>query len=75
MTVAAHPSHPFAGRTLLQPEELNHQSFIAFDEEVIIQRELDRFFRDNQIEVSITMQLESAVQHTLQKSATLLLLQ
>lgn len=59
MTVAAYPSHPFAGRTLLQPDELNGQSFIAFDEEVIIQRELDRFFRDNEIEVSITMQFDN----------------
>jgi DNA-binding transcriptional LysR family regulator len=59
MTVAAHPSHPFAGRDLVHPAELNGQSFIAFDEEVIIQRELDRFFRDNQIEVSITMQFDN----------------
>jgi DNA-binding transcriptional LysR family regulator len=59
MTVAAHPSHPFAERELLQPRELNGQNFIAFDEEVIIQRELDRFFRDNQIEVSITMQFDN----------------
>jgi DNA-binding transcriptional LysR family regulator len=59
MMVAAHPSHPFAGRALLQPGELNSQNFIAFDEEVIIQRELDRFFRDNQIEVTITMQFDN----------------
>ena len=38
---------------------MNGQNFIAFDEEVIIQRELDRFFRDNQIEVTITMQFDN----------------
>ena len=59
MTVAAYPSHPFADREMLQPAELNGQNFIAFDEEVIIQRELDRFFRDNQIEVTITMQFDN----------------
>jgi len=59
MTVAAHPSHRFAGREILHPAELNGESFIAFDEEVIIQRELDRFFRDNQIEVTITMQFDN----------------
>jgi DNA-binding transcriptional LysR family regulator len=59
MMVAAHPSHPFAGRALLEPRELNGHNFIAFDEEVIIQRELDRFFRDNQIEVTITMQFDN----------------
>jgi len=59
MNVAAHPLHPFASRERLLPAELNGQNFIAFDEEVIIQRELDRFFRDNQIEVSITMQFDN----------------
>lgn len=59
MMVAAYPSHPFAGRAMVKPAELNGQNFIAFDEEVIIQRELDRFFRDNQIEVTITMQFDN----------------
>ena len=59
MTVAAHPSHPFAGHTLVQPAELNGQAFIAFDEEVIIRRELDRFFRENQIHVEISMQFDN----------------
>lgn len=59
MAVAVYPSHPFASRTLLQPDELNHQNFIAFDEEVIIQRELERFFRENEIEVSIAMQFDN----------------
>jgi DNA-binding transcriptional LysR family regulator len=59
MMVAAHPSHPLAGRSLVAPGDLNGQNFIAFDEEVIIQRELDRFFRDNQIQVTITMQFDN----------------
>ena len=59
MTIAVYPSHPFAGRKLVKAEELNGQGFIAFDEEVAIRRELDRFLRDNQIDVSIVMQFDN----------------
>ena len=59
MTVAAYPSHPFAGRELLRPDELTGQDFIAFDEEVIIRRELDKFFRENHIEATISMQFDN----------------
>lgn len=59
MTVAAYPSHRFAGRELLSASELNGESFIAFDEEVIIRRELDRFFRENHIEADIAMQFDN----------------
>jgi DNA-binding transcriptional LysR family regulator len=59
MTVAAYPSHVFAGRDLVRPDELNGQNFIAFDEEVIIRRELDRFFRDNEIAAQIAMQFDN----------------
>ena len=59
MTVAVHPTHPLADRVMLQPEDLDSQDFIAFDEEVIIRRELDRFFRNHGVEVSITMQFDN----------------
>lgn len=59
MTVAVHPAHPFAARQMLQPRDLDGQGFIAFDEEVIIRRELDRFFRDNGVEIDIAMQFDN----------------
>lgn len=59
MTVAAYPSHPFAGRDMVVPRDLHGQAFIAFDEEVIIRRELDRFFRESDVEISIVMQLDN----------------
>ncbi len=59
MTVAAYPSHPFASRDLIEASELSGQDFIAFDEEVTIRRELDRFFRESQIEVIIAMQFDN----------------
>ena len=59
MTVAMYPSHALAGREMLTPADLNGQDFIAFDEEVIIRRELDRFFRENNVEISIVMQFDN----------------
>jgi DNA-binding transcriptional LysR family regulator len=59
MTVAVYPSHPLASREMLLPLDLDGQDFIAFDEEVIIRRELDRFFRDNGVSVSIVMQFDN----------------
>jgi len=59
MTVAVYPSHPLAGREILWPKDLNGQDFIAFDEEVIIRRELDRFFRENEVSISIVMQFDN----------------
>ncbi|MDE3196816.1 MAG: LysR family transcriptional regulator [Acidobacteriota bacterium] len=59
MTVAAYPSHRFAARNLVEPRDLHGEPFIAFDEEVMIRRELDRFFRENSIAVRIAMQFDN----------------
>src|SRR5580693_3077113 len=56
MTVAVYPSHRLAGRQMLMPTDLNDEDFISFDEEVIIRRELDRFFREHGVAISIVMQ-------------------
>jgi LysR family transcriptional regulator, transcriptional activator of the cysJI operon len=59
MTVVAYPSHPLAARDLLVPKDLDGQDFISFDEEVIIRRELDRFFREHDVRISIVMQFDN----------------
>ena len=59
MTVAVYPSHPFAAFEVLMPRDLDGQDFIAFDEEVIIRRELDRFLRDHDVRISIVMQFDN----------------
>jgi DNA-binding transcriptional LysR family regulator len=41
------------------PADLDGQDFIAFDEEVIIRRELDRFFRDHGVSISVVMQFDN----------------
>ncbi len=59
MTVVAYPSHPLAGRSALVPKDLDGQDFISFDDEVIIRRELDRFFREHEVRISIVMQFDN----------------
>lgn len=59
MAVAVPPSHPFAGKLVLQPADLNGQAFIGFDEDLLIRRELDRFFRDHSVEVNRVMQFDN----------------
>jgi LysR family transcriptional regulator, transcriptional activator of the cysJI operon len=59
MTVALYPSHSLAEHEVLLPRDLDHQDFIAFDEEVIIRRELDRFFRDQDVTIHVVMQFDN----------------
>jgi len=59
MAVAMAPSHPLAAKKILQPADLNGQDFIGFDEDLLIRRELDRFFRDHGVEVNQVMQFDN----------------
>jgi DNA-binding transcriptional LysR family regulator len=59
MTVAVYPSHPLASRKIARPEDLDGQNFVAFDDEVIIRRELDRFFRESGVTVNTVMQFDN----------------
>ena len=59
MAVAAPPSHPLAKKKVLVPADLNGQEFVGFDEELMIRRELDHFFRDQGIEIQLAMQFDN----------------
>jgi DNA-binding transcriptional LysR family regulator len=59
MAVAVAPSHALAGKSILQPADLNGQNFIGFDEDLLIRRELDRFFREHGVQVNMSMQFDN----------------
>jgi DNA-binding transcriptional LysR family regulator len=44
---------------MVRPHDLEGQSFVAFDDEVIIRRELDRFFRESGVTVNTVMQFDN----------------
>lgn len=59
MQVAVAPTHPFASRREVYPADLNGQTFIGFDEDLSIRRELDRFFRGAGVEVNLVMHFDN----------------
>jgi LysR family transcriptional regulator, transcriptional activator of the cysJI operon len=59
MVVAAPVSHPLARKAVLLPADLEGQDFIGFDEDLSIRRELDRFFREQEIEIHLAMQFDN----------------
>jgi DNA-binding transcriptional LysR family regulator len=59
MQVAVPPSHPFALRDEVYPADLNGQTFIGFDEDLSIRRELDRFLRAQGVEVNLAMHFDN----------------
>jgi DNA-binding transcriptional LysR family regulator len=59
MALAVPPGHPLAGKSTIAGSELEGQHFIAFDEEVIIRREVDRFLREHNVNVTPVMQFDN----------------
>ena len=59
MQVAVPPSHAFALLDEVYPTDLNGQTFIGFDEDLSIRRELDRFFRAEGVEINPAMHFDN----------------
>ncbi len=66
MQVAVPPSHPFAHREEVYPSDLNGQTFIGFDEDLSIRRELDRFLKAEGVEVNLAMHFDNI--HTIKEA-------
>ena len=59
MAVALPPGHALADKNKLTAGHLEGEKFIAFDEEVIIRREVDRFLREHDVNVVPVMQFDN----------------
>jgi DNA-binding transcriptional LysR family regulator len=59
MQLAVPPSHTFAARDEVDPAELGGQDFVAFDEDLLIRREVDRFLRAQSVEVHVAMHFDN----------------
>jgi DNA-binding transcriptional LysR family regulator len=59
MAVALPPEHRLAGRRKLKPQDLEGEDFVAFDADLAIRRNLDRFFKEASVEVHITMNFDN----------------
>ncbi|MBK9166999.1 MAG: LysR family transcriptional regulator [Bryobacterales bacterium] len=59
MAVAASPWHPLAQTAILVPSDIEGHDFVAFDEGLRIRREIDRFFREQDVELRIAMHFDN----------------
>ena len=59
MMVAAAPSHPLASRKTLDLADLAQQSFVAFDDELRVGREVKRYIRDSGAQLNVVMHFDN----------------
>jgi len=59
MMVAASPSHALARQSSVMAADLQGLDFIAFDSELPIRREVDRYLKSHGVEVNIMMQFDN----------------
>jgi len=59
MALAAPPSHPLAMYAAVSPHDLDGIEFIAFDEDLTIRREIDRFLRVQGVTVNLVMHFDN----------------
>jgi DNA-binding transcriptional LysR family regulator len=59
MAVATAPSHALANRGTLEPRDLEGLEFIAFDADLPIRRAIDRFLREQGVEVAVSMHFDN----------------
>jgi len=59
MVVAASPYHQLAAKGEVRPEDLEGLDFVAFDEDLPIRRDIDRFLREHHVHVNVTMHFDN----------------
>ena len=59
MVVAASPYHPLAKDSEVRPQDLDGVDFIAFDEDLPIRRDIDRFLREHHVQVNMTLHFDN----------------
>lgn len=59
MVVAASPYHPLTRKLEVQPADLEGLDFVAFDEDLPIRRDIDRFLREHHVHVNVTLHFDN----------------
>src|SRR5580704_6189231 len=59
MAVAASPYHPLAKSSEVKPEDLNDLDFVAFDEDLPIRKDIDRFLREHHVHINVTLHFDN----------------
>jgi DNA-binding transcriptional LysR family regulator len=59
MVLVCPPSHRLAQVEAVRPEQLQGEKFVAFDRELVIRREVDRFLREHNVTVDVELELDN----------------
>ncbi len=59
MVVAMSPDHPLASAGCIRVEQLEGEAFIAFDEDLPIQQDIERFLRERRVGVEVTLRFDN----------------
>jgi LysR family transcriptional regulator, transcriptional activator of the cysJI operon len=59
MAIAASPYHPLAKDSEVSPQDLDGVDFIAFDEDLPIRKDIDRFLREHHVHVNVTLHFDN----------------
>jgi len=59
MVVVCGPAHPLANFDTVQPLRLDGQKFVAFDKNLVIRREIDKFLREQRVEVEVVLAFDN----------------
>ena len=59
MVLAVHPTHRFAGLESVSVAELDGETFVGFDADLAIRRAIDRFLRQNDVQVRVALEFDN----------------
>jgi DNA-binding transcriptional LysR family regulator len=59
MAVALPPAHRYHGRSVLRAQDLAGENFVAFDADLAIRKDLDRFLKEQGVDVNIAMHFDN----------------
>jgi DNA-binding transcriptional LysR family regulator len=59
MVLACQPAHPLARQPAVRPAQLAGEKYIAFDKELGIRRQVDRFLRQHEVTVEVELEFDN----------------
>ena len=59
MMVVCHPQHRLGSREAVTAEDLQDEDFVAFDRDLIIRKEIDRYLRQRSVQIRVVMEFDN----------------
>jgi DNA-binding transcriptional LysR family regulator len=59
MVLVCSPAHPLSRQRVIRPRQLRGERYIGFDKQLVIRREVDRYLRDRNVAVDVTVEFDN----------------